>query len=231
MHRCCVLAVQREEALVGSLAEAHAHGVDVDWGALFVGRGAKQVELPTYAFQRERFWLESRAGAGGLPAAGLSDAEHPLLGAAVPLAGGQGWAFTGRLSLATHPWLADHGVFDTVLLPGTALVELALAAGARVGCEVVEELTLEAPLLLPDQGAVQIQVALAEPDEQGRCELSIYSRLELSEVDGLAHGESDWTRHASGVLAADQGARGRTGARSRGVAAGGRRAGRGRRSL
>jgi acyl transferase domain-containing protein len=56
---------------------------------------------------------------------------HPLLGAAVELAGGQGLVFTGRLSGRDQPWLPDHAVAGTVLLPGTAFVEMALAAGSR----------------------------------------------------------------------------------------------------
>ena len=95
------------ESFLGFLAEADAAGVAVDWGVLFSG-GARRVELPTYAFQRERFWLESASGAGNVRAAGLEAADHPLLGAAVRLAGEAGWLFTGRVSLSTHPWLADH---------------------------------------------------------------------------------------------------------------------------
>jgi acyl transferase domain-containing protein/acyl carrier protein len=191
------------EALVGLLAGAHAHGVGVDWGVLFEGRGACRVALPTYAFQRERFWVRPRVGGGDLSAAGLGAAEHPLLSAAVRLAREDEWLFTGCLSLAAHPWLADHAVFDTVLLPGTAFVELVLAAGARVGCEVVAELTLEAPLVLAGQGVVHVQVSVAEPDGDGRRAVAVYSCAgdpfagDLQGLEGVA-----WTRHASGVLAA-----------------------------
>ena len=193
------------KALVGLLAAVHADGVHVDWRAFFAGHGAKRVELPTYAFQRERFWLEAISGAGDLSAAGLADAEHPLLGASVQLAGEQGSLFTGRLSLATHPWLADHAVFDTVLLPGTAFVELALAAGARVECEVVEELTLEAPLVVAEQGAVQVQLLVEAPDEAGRRSIVVYSRSH-DRLSESIETQAEWTRHASGMLAQDQAA-------------------------
>src|SRR5205807_2503264 len=100
--------------------------------------------------------------------------------------------------LATHPWLRDHAVLETVLLPGTGFVELALRAGAEVGCEVVEELTLEAPLVLAEEGAVQVQLTLSEPDADGRRQMAIHSRPEqTSELKS----EEDWTRHASGALA------------------------------
>src|SRR6187551_321452 len=138
-----------------SLAGAHAAGAKLDWGAFFDGTGVKRVPLPTYPFQRKRYWLSSGGASGDPSAIGLSDAEHPLLAARIedPEGEGDGLLFTGRLSLATHPWLADHAVAGTVLLPGTALVELALKAGSEVGAELLEELTLQAPLILPEQGA------------------------------------------------------------------------------
>ena len=74
---------------------------------------------------------------------------------------------TGRLSLDAQPWLADHAVFGSAILPGTGFVELALAAAEEAGCEAIEELTLEAPLVLPEQGAVQMQVSVGEADESG----------------------------------------------------------------
>ncbi|KUJ54349.1 beta-ketoacyl synthase, partial [Streptomyces albus subsp. albus] len=201
-----LLRADRPEAraLTGALAQAHAHGVDVDWTAVFAGSGGRRVELPTYAFQRELYWPEPAGPwAGDVTAAGLGPADHPLLGAAVSLADAAGFLFTGRLSLATHPWLADHAVMDTVLLPGTAFVELAVRAGDHAGCDLLEELTLEAPLVLPPQGGVQLQVAVGAPDGTGRRSLTLHSRPEES-ADGTGWGEEgrqDWTRHATGVLA------------------------------
>ncbi len=187
------------EAFTACIAEAHADGVAVDWPALFDGRGARSTDLPLYAFQRRRFWHEPHAGAGDLSAAGLSRSDHPLLGAALALANGKGWTLTGRLSLATHPWLADHAVFDTVLLPGTGLAELALTAGRRAGCELLEELTLEAPLVLVKDRALQLQVTVTEPEESGRRRVAIYSREDSSLEE--AEQEEQWSCHARGSLA------------------------------
>ncbi|MGA8363603.1 MAG: SDR family NAD(P)-dependent oxidoreductase, partial [Solirubrobacteraceae bacterium] len=194
-------------AFVSFLAQAHADGLDVAWGPFFDHQDAGAVTLPTYAFQRRRYWLEAGAGVTDASSLGQSSAEHPLLGAELHLAGDQdGWVFTGRLSLQSQPWLKDHAVMGTVLMPGTGFVELALAAGQRVGVQDIEELTLQAPLLLTDDRIVQLQVTISEPDsEQGR-ELAIYSRSHAHSAD--EPDEEEWTLHASGILRKAQNAPG-----------------------
>ncbi len=187
------------ERFLRSLSELWVRGVEVDWGAVFRGSSAKRVKLPTYAFQRERYWLNGSLGASDMAFAGQARSDHPLLSAAVALADDRGWVFTGRLSLASHPWLADHAVMGSVLFPGTALLELALHVGGQLDCGVVSELTLESPLPLPDGSAVQLQVSVGEPDDAGARSLGIHSRPEQGSVEDEL-GEQQWTRHASGVL-------------------------------
>ncbi|MCX4530010.1 type I polyketide synthase, partial [Streptomyces sp. NBC_01551] len=194
-----VLRAERpEEATLGSaLAQAHLRGIAVDWDAYYTGTGARRADLPTYPFQRQRYWLEAPAHAlsGDVASAGLGPTAHPLLGAAVDLPDSDGFLFTGRLSLRTHFWLADHRVAGTVLLPGAALVELAVRAGDHAGCGRLDELTLEAPLVLTETGGTQLRLAVAEPDAQGRRAFQVYSRPEQTAPD------EPWTRHADGVLA------------------------------
>ncbi|MDH6117468.1 pimaricinolide synthase PimS1 [Kitasatospora sp. GAS204A] len=192
-----VLRAGRPEAraVVTAVAQAYVQGVAVDWDAVFAGQGAQRIELPTYAFQHENYWPDVPAlGAGDVTMAGLGATDHPLLGAAAELPDSGGLVFTGRLALGTHPWLADHAVMGSVLLPGTAFVEMAVRAGEQVGCDLLEELTLTAPLILAAQGAVQLRLTVAAPDASGRRALSVYSRRE----DVPA--EEPWTRHATGLL-------------------------------
>ncbi|AGP55846.1 hypothetical protein M271_21610 [Streptomyces rapamycinicus NRRL 5491] len=182
------------ETLWRALATAHVRGAAVDWHAVFAG--SRVIPLPTYAFQRKRYWLEEAAAPMDVSSAGLDSAGHPLLGAAVALSSGDEYLFTGRLSVSALPWLADHQVMDRVLLPGAACVELALRAGDEVGCGRVEELTLEAPLVVPDGGGVRLQVVVGGADEVGARSVEVFSCEE-----GVSSGVP-WVRHASGVLRA-----------------------------
>ncbi|MFJ9821130.1 SDR family NAD(P)-dependent oxidoreductase [Streptomyces sp. NPDC101151] len=182
------------ETLLTALAQLYAGGAAVDWTALFTGAGT--VDLPTTAFQRERFWPETAAPVGDVGSAGLDSADHPLLGAATVLAGSDGAVLTGRLSVRTHPWLADHVVGGSVVVPGTAMVELAVRAGDQVGCAGLEELALEIPLVLPADDGVRVQVAVGAPDPSGARTVHVYARAESLPAD------EPWTLHASGLLAA-----------------------------
>jgi acyl transferase domain-containing protein len=179
------------ETFTKMVAHAWVTGGEVDWGI----RG-RLTSLPHYPFQRRHYWLPAHTG-GDVTAAGLARAEHPLIGAALPLADEDEWVFTGRLSRSAQPWLADHVVLETVVVPATALLELALAAGREAGVETVEELTIEAPLVVPEDGAVQLQLAVGASDDGGRREIEMHSR---------ADADSDWVRNAAGALSPAGGA-------------------------
>ncbi|MET1073255.1 MAG: type I polyketide synthase, partial [Umezawaea sp.] len=185
------LRKDRDEAknLVAAVGAAHSRGVPVDWAAFFAGTGARRVDLPTYRFQRERFWLESGGVAGDVTSAGLGDADHPLLAAVLRTPDG-GVLGTTRLAAATHRWLGDHVVAGAVVVPGTALVELAIRTGDEVGSGHVEELLLQAPLILPEGGAVNVHIVLDPADASGRRSIAL-----SAQPDG-----GEWTTHAVGVL-------------------------------
>ncbi|MEU3752670.1 type I polyketide synthase, partial [Streptomyces olivoreticuli] len=184
-----------ETTFLAALAQLHVQGAEIDWAALFAGTDARAADLPTYAFQHQRFWpTPGLTGTGDIGAAGLEAAGHPLLSAAVELSDSDGLLFTTRLSLQSHPWLADHVVMGSVLLPGTAFVELAVRAADGMGCDRIDELTLGAPLVLPERGGVQLQMHVGSADETGSRALSVHSRPE-------GDGDRPWVRHATGALA------------------------------
>ncbi|MEU7763654.1 SDR family NAD(P)-dependent oxidoreductase [Nocardia sp. NPDC049190] len=197
-----VVAVSRRSTgemtqLVTSLAQAHGAGARVDWASLFAGRAVRRVGLPTYAFQHQRYWLAAE-GTGDVRASGLEGTDHPLLGAAVWLPDSEGVVLTGRLSLPSHPWLADHVIGGAVLVPGTAFVELALHVGALVGSPRLAELVVAKPLLVPSVGAVELRVMAAGSDDAGARVVSVYSRPQhAGELD-----RAEWVRHATGTLVA-----------------------------
>ncbi|CAL9641592.1 SDR family NAD(P)-dependent oxidoreductase [Streptomyces sp. enrichment culture] len=172
-----------------SAGEAFTAGAISRWPHAHPGR---HVSLPTYPFQRSRYWLTSDTSRRDIGAVGLTAAGHPLLGAVTE--GAASLVLTGRISLATHPWLADHMVAGTVVLPGAAFVELAVHAADRVGCGSVRELTVQTPLVLPEQGAVRLRVEVGEPaGGDGARPVRIDARPDTGS-------DGSWTCHATGVL-------------------------------
>ncbi|WP_344610006.1 beta-ketoacyl synthase N-terminal-like domain-containing protein, partial [Streptomyces glaucus] len=187
-----------ETALVTALARLFTAGVPVDWPALFTGTGARRTELPTYPFRRRRYWPTAGPARTDVRGAGLTAVRHPLLTAAVSLADTDGTLFTGRVSTATHPWTTGHRVAGRVLLPGTALADLVARAGAELGHGRITELTLAAPLALPERDALALQVLVGAPDASGHRPVTVSSRPE-DEPD------TPWLRHATGLLTTPDG--------------------------
>jgi acyl transferase domain-containing protein/acyl carrier protein/GDP-D-mannose dehydratase len=161
-----------------STGRAYCHGVPVDFSPVLAD--GRRVDLPTYPFQRERFWLSGKR---------TENAGHPLLDAVVEVAGRDGMVLTGRIDVQRQAWLADHAVGDTILLPGTAMLDLALHAADLLGHHKVDELTIGTPVVLTES-EVRIQLVIDAPDENGGRRLTVYSRRQ----------NEPWTEHASGVL-------------------------------
>ncbi|XVV32840.1 SDR family NAD(P)-dependent oxidoreductase (plasmid) [Streptomyces sp. CA-100214] len=197
--RASVLGTLRREKggarwFAAALGTAHVSGVEIDADALF-GTGSRRVELPTYPFQRERYWYSAPARRGDLSAVGLREAAHPLLGTGVELPESGSVVYTARLGADTQPWLGDHALLGTALLPGAALVDLAGWAGRQSGCDRTDELILQAPVALPDTGALELRLLVAAEGEDGRRTLTIHSR------EAGAEPGTPWTRHAEAVVA------------------------------
>ncbi|WP_373465062.1 SDR family NAD(P)-dependent oxidoreductase [Streptomyces sp. V2I9] len=186
------------ETLLRAVGTLHVRGVAVDRAALLAPAGGRRVQLPTYAFTRERYWPSASASArsGDVVSAGLGETGHPILAAGVELADDGGLLFTGRISPRTHPWLAEHRVHGRIVVPGTAFVDLAVRAGDQTDCDVLDELVLHTPLVLTAEESVQIQVSVDAPGEDGGREITVHSRT----CDDTGWIGQPWTRHASGTL-------------------------------
>jgi rifamycin polyketide synthase module 4/5/6 len=180
--------------LFTSMAELFVRGVHVDWsGVLAAGADASRVDLPTYAFDHQHYWIQLTGTANDATSLGLTSTDHPLLGAVVPLPQSDGLVLTSRLSLRTHAWLADHAIGGAVVVPGTIYVDLAVQAGDEFGCGVLEELVIWSPLVLPEQGGVRVQVAVSGAGPNGSRTVDVYSLRDDA-------GQGEWTRHATGLL-------------------------------
>ncbi|MBU8894067.1 amino acid adenylation domain-containing protein [Corallococcus sp. M34] len=177
------------------LGALHSRGAPVDWRGFEQGRARRRVVLPTYPFERQRYWADE-AGAR----AGPARVGHPLLGARVESAAlrpGE-LVFESRLGITTPAYLGDHRARGTALLPATAHVELLLAVAAVALPErapVIEELRLEHALVLPEHGELTVQV-VARPRTDAAFEVEVFRR-----EDPPGSGAT-WTRHAVGLLRA-----------------------------
>ncbi|RSM80772.1 3-ketoacyl-ACP reductase, partial [Amycolatopsis sp. WAC 01375] len=179
--------VPETAALMAALGRLHVSGAEIDWSSVFAGRGARRIDLPTYAFERRPFWLRPAP-------ADTTGTGHPLLTATVELPESGAVVLTGRVSTGAHPWVADHTVLGSVLLPGAALVDLATRAGDEVGLGTLDELVLEAPMVLPAEGALALRIVVDAVGGDGARAVRLYSRPE--------NAAGEWTRHGTGLLTA-----------------------------
>ncbi|MFD3533748.1 SDR family NAD(P)-dependent oxidoreductase [Streptomyces sp. NPDC058664] len=189
-----------------SLAHLHTHGAPTTWHT-HPTTPTPPTDLPTYPFQHHRYWLEGPAAHSDAGSLGLDATDHPFLTAVTTLADEGALLLTGRVSATSHPWLADHAVNGSALLPATALLELALRAAHRLDTNRIDELTLESPLFLPDRGGLRIQVSVQAPDESGLRRITVHSRPDSPDAGRDADGSwaedaaEPWVRHATGFLA------------------------------
>ncbi|MBP5897533.1 type I polyketide synthase [Streptomyces scabiei] len=188
--------LHRTQSQTGSLASAaarlHTHGHDLDFSALYAG--ARRVDLPTYAFEHRRHWLAQAPSAEAVTA-GQRTTGHPLLGAMVDLPDDEGLLLTGRVGLDTHPWLADHAATGVALVPGTAYLDMVLHAADLAGCPHIAELTLHAPMVLPDEEALDLHLRVGPPDDHGHRPVTLHARVHTADTDPPA-----WTLHATARL-------------------------------
>ncbi|MDT7756185.1 MAG: mycoketide-CoA synthase, partial [Mycobacterium sp.] len=179
------------DRFMASAAQAYVSGIPVAWRETC--SGGALVDLPTYAFERRRFWL-SGGSASDAAGFGLADASHALLGAVIEVPDSDQVVLAGRLAVSSQAWLSDHAVGGVVLFPGAGFVELVIRAGDEVSCPVIEELTLATPLVV-DPSGVALRVVVGSPDESGARAVGVFSR-----APGEPANDTDWILHAEAVV-------------------------------
>ncbi|GAB2639998.1 type I polyketide synthase [Nocardia goodfellowii] len=160
--------------------------MNASWRTYLQALRPQRVDLPVYPFQHNRYWLAPDPGGAG--------AVHPFIDAMVEHPESGEVTFAGEVSVDRQPWLIDHVVAGTPLLPGAATVELVLSAGTRVGCPYLSELVLHAPLIVAESGAVQLQTVLGTPETSGRRAVRCYLRTDDT---------AQWTLHATGAVSSE----------------------------
>src|ERR1035438_5109086 len=176
------------------MADLYVRGVHLDWTTV-IPAPRHPVPLPTTAFQRRRYWLEPDTASSAI-GLGQTLVDHPLAGVLMEAPHPGGVVLTGRVGLPLQPWLADHAVGGHVLLPGTALAELAITAGDHTDCPMLDELIIEAPVILPGSTILRLQVTAADPNQPGRPPVAIPTPPKTGDPAG--------TRHATGHLSSSQ---------------------------
>ena len=174
--------------IADALASAYVGGHRPDFAALH--HGARRIlELPTYPFQRRRFWPKSAGMAveGGVGAVGSG-----ILGSGKDLASGDS-VYTSRLSVKSQPWLSDHVIYGTVVVPGATYAAMALAA---VGTPAhAKDVFFYEPIILPEKASREVQLTLHPLEAGGESAFQVHSR---------PYGErgAEWSLNAEGTVVA-----------------------------
>ncbi len=190
------------QQMLASLAQLYVHGLSVDWSGFHQDYPRRSVPLPTYPFQRQRYWVDSdkvNHHTTQLPSknATKSPLLHPLLGQKLHQAGSSEIRFESQISKEIPTFFKDHQIYQMVIVPATAYLEMALAAGTVVFKSdnlVVEDTTIEQALVLPEDDSKTIQLVL------NSLENSVYSFQIFSLNIGKDNLEVTWTLHATGKV-------------------------------
>ena len=191
-----VAALRRErseqEVTLTGLAELYAAGVAVNWEALWRGRAARYVSLPTYPWQRRRYWVDE-SNIQSQPIATADFSQHPLLGKRITSPLLDDFVFESQFNVSANDLLNDHRVYGVPVVPATIYVELALAAATEAFREKavsIHDFVIQGPMILPESDSRTVQVVIGT-EREGMSSFRIFSR---------ASGGDKWSLHASGSL-------------------------------
>ncbi|KFX05890.1 polyketide synthase [Pectobacterium betavasculorum] len=184
------------ECLTQAMAQLYVNGHNLNWRALHPT--ANLVDIPTYPFDHRHYWLTPPA-ASNVATVGQRPTEHALLSAIIDLPDDEGVLLTGRIGLASQPWLADHAATGVALVPGTAYLDMVRYAALLTDCQKIEELVIQTPLVLPEQGELDLQLKVGRPDDRGQRTVTIHARRHSDEeID-----TPEWTLYANALLQRD----------------------------
>jgi SAM-dependent methyltransferase/acyl carrier protein len=185
--------------MLGSAALLYTRGVDLEWARFDRGMHRRKLALPTYPFERQRYWAERAVSRRPVSRASGEVATHPLLGRRLRSPLITGVVFEAELGIASLPLLGEHRIHGTVVVPAATYVEMALAAAREAwGGDgwSVEDLAIEEALVLPEEGVRAVQVILTTGEGATR------SFQIASSVEGTDGAEPTWARQATGRMEA-----------------------------
>ena len=172
--------------IADALAAAYVGGHRPDFDALH-RQPRRSLELPTYPFQRRRFWPKT-SGSSGADIYG--SAVSGILGTGKDLASGDS-IYTSRLSVKSQPWLSDHVIYGTVVVPGATYAAMALAA---VGAPArAKDVFFYEPIILPEKASREVQLSLHPLDDGTGSSFKVHSR-----PYGVQ--DSEWSLNAEGTV-------------------------------
>ncbi|NUO83084.1 polyketide synthase dehydratase domain-containing protein, partial [candidate division KSB1 bacterium] len=187
------------QQMLKSLGALHVHGAPVDWQSFYREQHVRRIALPTYAFARERYWIEPAAKkpqARSTIHDFRSSSLHPLLGQRLRSPLLKAHVFEAQVGIESVSFLQDHRVYGAAVFPATAYVEMALAAANKLfgkDAVVLEAFSIQAALMFEKEEMRTLQVVLT--NHEGGATVQIFSAPQTHDEE-----ERAWTLHAEGKL-------------------------------